>query len=603
MIKSILSTKSSTLINVVTGLFFFATGILVIFLVNQTMRRQALEEANAKARILLDRNMAVHRYFTEILKPNLFEWSEPFRTDEYFDPSWMSSTYAVREIDKYFQSFSPEKYKIQDAAINARSPENEADAFDKSFLESLKNDPSLETHSSVRTIDGKQYLVVLRAGEVLHETCLRCHSEPELAPAGLVNIYGAESSFHREDEIGDIVSAISIRIPLYEAYGAANRFTLQLSVLLLFVLVILFIIILWLQKTFVFTPLDKIRIKALQISSGVQHLGEEAPVPASRDLSELAKAFNAMSTSLCRSRDELEERVLVRTSELAAAKTCLEFEISERIRAEKELQDYSERLEDMVQERTRELGAAQEKLIRKEKLSVLGQLAGGIAHELRNPLMSIKNVSFLLGLSLESFDKDIQESLGILNCEINSAEQIINSLLDFARTGAPNKKTVDINREIDLVLAQMSIPESPKIEFVRHFEKSLPPIMADRDQLAIVFRNLIINAIQAMPAGGQLVIRTFFESRDIGDKLAKSITVSISDTGIGISKENIVKLFDPLYTANVRGIGLGLSLVKLLVEGHGGTITASSDGIPGRGASLTLKLPATEKVDMRGNRP
>ncbi len=168
------------------------------------MRSQALVEAEAKARILLDRNLATHTYFSHDMKPNLFEWTEPFRSDDYFDPTWMSSTYAVRHIDQYFKSLSDADYYYKEAAINARSPENEADAYERTFLDWLNADPDLVIDTSVRVLDGKPYFVVMRRGEVMEESCLRCHSAPDVAPAGMVQVYGADRSFDRQSEKSSI---------------------------------------------------------------------------------------------------------------------------------------------------------------------------------------------------------------------------------------------------------------------------------------------------------------------------------------------------------------------------------------------------------------
>jgi hypothetical protein len=111
MLKKLAHVKINTYLNLAFGLAFIAAAMLVVFLVNSVMRQQALVEAESKARVLLVRNLATHTYFSQILKPSLFQWTDPFRPDDYFDPSWMSSTYAVRQIDKYFVS-APNRWGI-----------------------------------------------------------------------------------------------------------------------------------------------------------------------------------------------------------------------------------------------------------------------------------------------------------------------------------------------------------------------------------------------------------------------------------------------------------------------------------------------------------
>lgn len=209
------------LLNLGVGVAFLVAAVIMVVAVNQAMRRQAIVEAESKARIILDRNFATHRYFSETLKPSIFKWAEPILTKDHFDPTWMSSTYAIREIEKYFKQLNSSGYYFRDVAINARSPENEADSYERAFLKAVNDDETLESRSAIRMIAGKPYFDVLRRAEVLQTSCLRCHSVPEAAPTGLVDIYGPERSFHRN--LGETVSAVSLRIPLSEVYLAADR--------------------------------------------------------------------------------------------------------------------------------------------------------------------------------------------------------------------------------------------------------------------------------------------------------------------------------------------------------------------------------------------
>ena len=310
------------LLNAGMGIVFIIAAVLVVISVNYSMRQQALLDAQSKARLILDRNLATHTYFSHILKPRIFAWSEPFRAKEYFDPAWMSSTYAIREIEKYFKSISPSGYSFKDAALNARSPENEADEYERAFLEKLSADKKLVSESTVRTIDGKPYLIVLRKGEVMEESCLRCHSHPGVAPKGLIDYYGSERSFNRKT--GDAVSAVSLRIPLSEAYAEANIFSLKLSTILLVVLAGLFATQYGLYRRYLLKPLNVIQEKTVQIATSDEHLGEQISQPFGRELNELATAFNEMSTKLRHDRDDLEKLVDKRTEVLLREKDFAE---------------------------------------------------------------------------------------------------------------------------------------------------------------------------------------------------------------------------------------------------------------------------------------
>jgi len=257
-------------------------------------------------------------------------------------------------------------------------------------------------------------------------------------------------------------------------------------------------------------------------------------------------------------------------------------DITERKQAEEQLKEYSERLEEMVEERTKELREAQEQLVRREKLAVLGQLAGGVGHDLRNALGAIKNAAYFLNMVLEKPDPEVKETLEILGKEVGTSEAIISSLLDFAQAKPPTKRKISVSEVLQEALSRITVPEN--VEVVQELDETLPEILADPDQLAQVFGNVILNGIQAMTEGGQLTIKS--------EALAPGrMSVSITDTGVGIPEEQLEKLFEPLYTTKAKGIGLGLAIVKTLVEGHGGTIEV--EGEPGKGSTFTVKLPTS----------
>ena len=288
--------KISTRLFLVLAAGYLLVAAVVVAMINYEMRQQAFLEAESKARLILDHNLAAHTYFSHQLKPKLFAWTESFRSPEYFEPTWMSSTYAVREIEKYSKKLSPWNYYYKECAINARSPENEADPYEKSFLKNLADNPKLVVDSTIRVLDGKPYFVTLRRGEVMEASCLRCHSTPDRAPGDLLKLYGDQRSFHRQ--AGDVVQAISIRVPLEEAYAEANRFSIHLAGFFLILLSCLYLCQMLLSRRWVFNPLAAIRTKALQIANRPEHLGETIPVPPGKELQELTTAFNTMSTRL-----------------------------------------------------------------------------------------------------------------------------------------------------------------------------------------------------------------------------------------------------------------------------------------------------------------
>jgi len=244
------------------------------------------------------------------------------------------------------------------------------------------------------------------------------------------------------------------------------------------------------------------------------------------------------------------------------------------------LQEYSEKLEEKVEQRTKELQEAQEELVRTEKLAMIGRLAGGVAHELCNPLGAIKDAAFFLNVTLENPNPEMKEMLEILKKEAIKSERTINSLLDFARPKQLVKRRININEVILDSLLQNAIPNN--VGVVKLLNKDLPEIQADPDQLAQVFRNIILNAIRAMSENGKLIIKSYAPQ-------PKWIAVSFIDTGDGIPQENMGRIFEPLFTTKAKGIGLGLALAKTIVERHGGTIEVESE--VGKGSTFIVKLP------------
>jgi signal transduction histidine kinase len=238
---------------------------------------------------------------------------------------------------------------------------------------------------------------------------------------------------------------------------------------------------------------------------------------------------------------------------------------------------YATELEERVRTRTAELETAQAELVRKERLAVLGQLAGGVSHELRNPLGVIKNSVYYLNMVLPDEER-LRRHLAILNREVATATRIISGMLDFARTTRPSRATTDLNALVSESVDRLSMPESIRVQ--RDLAESVAPIMVDADQVQIVLDNLLSNAIQAMPDGGLLIVRT----RSLGDR----VQVEVEDTGIGISPEHLERIFEPLFTTKSKGIGLGLSLSERLVKANGGTIRVEST--PGPGTRFVMEF-------------
>ena len=282
-------------------------------------------------------------------------------------------------------------------------------------------------------------------------------------------------------------------------------------------------------------------------------------------------------------------------------------DITERKKVEEELKKYTEHLEELVEERTRELREA-------ERMAAIGELAAMVGHDLRNPLQAITNAVYILKESAKEVDSTLIQYTGILDFlpkhireqvppyvtkvikerdemvriideSVNYANKIISDLQDYATPVKPKFVPTSLDQLINDALSTMKIPETVKVSVVA--EEGFPQLVVDPILMRRVFTNLITNALQAMPDGGRLTIRA--------SKIEEAALISIEDTGVGISKEDMNKLFHPLFTTKAKGIGLGLAVCQRLVEAHGGTITAESE--VGKGSTFIVKIPLRKEVN------
>ena len=273
--------------------------------------------------------------------------------------------------------------------------------------------------------------------------------------------------------------------------------------------------------------------------------------------------------------------------ELEAANEELRVSEEELRAANEELQASEEELRatnEELEAANEELREAQEQVIRSERLAAIGQLAGGVGHELRNPLGAIKNAIYYIkgkvaNSELAQKEPRVVEFLDIVDEEVNSSTKIINDLLGFSRVGKPAISPARIEMVIDDALSYVIIPEN--IEMTEELAADLPEVEMDTDQIRQVLVNIISNAVQAMPEGGKMTIAARRQDN--------FLEVDVCDTGSGMSEEVMGKVFDPLFTTRAKGIGLGLAVCKAIVDRHEGHIEIESEA--GKGTTFTLRLP------------
>ncbi len=308
----------------------------------------------------------------------------------------------------------------------------------------------------------------------------------------------------------------------------------------------------------------------------------------------ISRPIHAMAEAAQRiAQGEYAQKVQVTTDdEVGYLASSFNTMAAELARAQQELQEWGEKLERKVEQRTAELKAMQNHLLQAEKMAAIGKLAAGVAHEINNPLTGVLTNSSLMLQDLPSDDPKREDLQTIVN-ETLRCRKIVKGLLDFARQSTPQKQELVLNRVIEDVLALVKNQASFRnITVNAELEPRLPLLMADGDQMRQVVLNIVLNAADAMPHGGELHISSRF------DESTRRVVIRISDTGTGIPDEIRDRLFEPFFTTKKTGTGLGLSIAYGIVERHRGTLEVESE--VGRGTTFVISLPV-EGAGTNGN--
>ena len=257
------------------------------------------------------------------------------------------------------------------------------------------------------------------------------------------------------------------------------------------------------------------------------------------------------------------------------------IDITDRKKWENEQKRRTENLEQTVGEQAK-------KLVDAERLAAIGTTAGMVGHDIRNPLQAIIGDVYLLKDYLAIMPemqtmKDSVESLDGIEKNVEYIEKIVQDLQDYSRPLPVFVVETDLDKLCSEVIIRKSIPDN--IVYSCQVEQGAKKLVADPAMLKRVLSNLVINAVQAMPDGGELDVRAYRELDDV--------VISVSDTGVGIPQEAREKLFTPLFTTKSKGQGLGLAVVKRLTESLGGTVTFES--LEGKRTTFTVRLPSRDK--------
>jgi signal transduction histidine kinase len=228
-----------------------------------------------------------------------------------------------------------------------------------------------------------------------------------------------------------------------------------------------------------------------------------------------------------------------------------------------------------------DVAALQRELIRNERLAAVGELAGGVAHEIRNPLAGIGGALAMLAREVPA-DDDTQEVMSEIQQQIHRMERLVQELLAYARPGVLHPEWIDLHSILKQAIASVSQRRTgPEVGLVLELDPKGPEVYADARDLENAFENLVLNAFQAISEEGTIEVRTRYSGEDV--------LISIHDDGSGMDAAVRDKIFEPFFTTKARGTGLGLPLVRRAVENYGGEIHVNS--APGEGTTFVFSIP------------
>src|SRR6266702_2650711 len=629
----------------VAALVFAIGAAIIVLVVNWDDRRGVVRDAEEKAALLLNHDVAAHKDLNSVLASATVRRAGAEATPDELEPVCLSSNHAVQEIGSEFNAIKDEPYYYKRASIDARNPANEADGIERDFLTRRSAEPEAEW-KGVRNIAGQTWFVLMRRGPPLAQLCLRCHGEPRDAPGRLIERYGTERGFHRRESQAAWVA--SVRVPLDRALAVANAFSIRL-----------------------------LRQHAMLVAGGQRDVAQQLPPPRGRDLQDLTVAFNEMSSRLAAQKEELERQVHERTQEILERKADYDLLFDQnpmplwvydaetfrfmavnkaavrhygyskdeflamdikQIRPPEDIprllaalvrtgnrdlqtglrhikKDGSLIEVEIVSHEVRFLGrrarlvlasdvteqrALQAHLQQAQKMEAVGQLAGGMAHDFNNLLTVIcSGTAMLKG---ERLSEEGREDLVEVAHAAQRATELTRKLLAFSRKQTMQPRVIRLDddvREAEKMLRRL-VREDITITTRLHASRWL--VLVDPAQMETVLVNLVVNARDAMPSGGTITIETSeiqvddeFAQRGPDLECGPYVMLAVSDTGVGMPAHVVARAFEPFFTTKEkgRGTGLGLATVYGIVKQSGGLVRLSSE--PGRGTTAFVYLPrATE---------
>jgi len=495
---------------------------LWIILTFNIIKNEALKDANEKTQIMTDITLSVHKYFSDILKPHLFNKINKGEFPDEFDPTWMSSSYVIDNIKKNFKDINKKGYEYNHYAINARNPAREAFNEEKAFLIEMNNNPDLIDKTFIKKENGIKYFYFLKKGETIKKSCLKCHGNPEDAPKDLVAIYGNKRGFNKK--IDKVISVETYKIPLRKIIINNINTILLFSVLFLFFLILLlFFKTLLLNKLF-FIPLKKINNQFKNISFNTNYLQKNIVEEYSPELNDIIKSFNKMNNKLYQLYCSQEEIINDRTTSL---------------------QETNERLENLMKEshhRIKNNLSLISGIINLKKVKINSTNTKNILNDINSKINTIslihesiyKNNDFTIINTKSHITALFNNLISINNIENNNLKKTINII----SINIPLKFMVDLS----LIISELTI-NAFKYGLNK---KNNNYLNINLNKNADILVLIVENSINKTP-----VLKKFNSSNSLGFNIIKNIVKSYNGN-IEIILKNSVKILIEFPKKNIK---------------------------------------------------